>query len=422
MKSLRGVLLVMDGLLVLLTCLLWVARWQRSQARLIAHSEFYDGTSDIYLKVPGSIHLRNLTKHPATDTQPTWSPDGEWIAFVSGRDTPANSHPLHSLYVMRRNGSEMRRLGVSSPETGTRIITWSPDSRWIYSKYITRGWWDNYFVNVADWSSMTLRFENTFTVAAEWSPVEAWLAYRTEVTEGGTTIYRVHPAGHAKQTEPIIHSAVALENMVWSPDGVWLAYTTLENDHYRLYRIHVEEKQPQLIAEQDSLFTGVTWSRDSQHLAFADMTGENLYVMQADGTHQRRIVAVDDAYIGGIAWVGDALIYILQNRLAGEIYHLSLDENALPHRLFRVEDEVSTLNWSPDDSRIFFIVGSRSQGQLYQMKLDGSQVEYLTETAFEWEMPISPIIDLPFSVGLLLGMSVVFLVMPFAHAIIEKKF
>jgi Tol biopolymer transport system component len=49
-------------------------------------------------------NLRRLTDDPGLDEYPTWSPDGQWIAFHSERDGDFD------IYIMRPNGSDLRRL------------------------------------------------------------------------------------------------------------------------------------------------------------------------------------------------------------------------------------------------------------------------------------------------------------------------
>jgi TolB protein len=48
--------------------------------------------------------VRNLTNAPGRDTQPTWSPDGQFIAFTSDRD--GNSE----IYLMAADGSNPRNI------------------------------------------------------------------------------------------------------------------------------------------------------------------------------------------------------------------------------------------------------------------------------------------------------------------------
>ena len=43
--------------------------------------EKHDNT-DIYVTIVGSSEIRRLTSHPAEDSEPSWSPDGRQIAFT----------------------------------------------------------------------------------------------------------------------------------------------------------------------------------------------------------------------------------------------------------------------------------------------------------------------------------------------------
>jgi TolB protein len=71
---------------------------------------------------------------------PAWSPDGQWVVFVSGKHY--NSHP----HLVKRDGTGLRKLADRGDYQGTILFLdvpdyhqgssdtpcWSPDSKWVY--------------------------------------------------------------------------------------------------------------------------------------------------------------------------------------------------------------------------------------------------------------------------------------------------
>ncbi|XP_072975539.1 uncharacterized protein [Typha angustifolia] len=81
--------------------------------------------------------IRRLTEGEWIDTMPAWSPDGELIAFSSNRHNPSNADAF-SIYLVRPDGSDLRRLYVAGPEGSPDVdrerinhVCFSPDSRWL---------------------------------------------------------------------------------------------------------------------------------------------------------------------------------------------------------------------------------------------------------------------------------------------------
>ena len=74
----------------------------------IAYRSIRDENHEIYIVKPDGTSEANLTNHPATDLEPDWSPDGEWIVFGSDRSG------AFDLYMMKADGSDLARLTTSS--------------------------------------------------------------------------------------------------------------------------------------------------------------------------------------------------------------------------------------------------------------------------------------------------------------------
>ncbi|XP_062084345.1 uncharacterized protein LOC133790655 [Humulus lupulus] len=64
--------------------------------------------------------IRQLTDGPWIDTMPSWSPKGDLIAFSSNRHNPADVTTF-SIYVIKPDGSELRRIHVAGPEGSSEV-------------------------------------------------------------------------------------------------------------------------------------------------------------------------------------------------------------------------------------------------------------------------------------------------------------
>jgi serine/threonine protein kinase len=85
---------------------------------------------DIYVvKEPGETP-RRMTFDPASDSSPSWSPDGKWIAFA--RQTPDRRSRIMKVNAASGQETEVisRRSGFSPRD---RTLAWSPDGRWLVS-------------------------------------------------------------------------------------------------------------------------------------------------------------------------------------------------------------------------------------------------------------------------------------------------
>ncbi|KAJ8531153.1 hypothetical protein K7X08_026587 [Anisodus acutangulus] len=73
--------------------------------------------------------LRRLTEGPWTDTMCNWSPNGEWIAFASDRENPGSGS--FEIYMIHPNGTGIRKVIQSGRGGRTNHPYFSPDGKYI---------------------------------------------------------------------------------------------------------------------------------------------------------------------------------------------------------------------------------------------------------------------------------------------------
>ena len=109
-----------------------------ADGRSLAFVSSRTGQADVWVLDLATRASRRVTNDPAGDFRPAWSPDGRWIAFSSGRPMgaacpnttlpgpgPFVTPQYTGVYVVRPNGSGLRRISDSTEVAGTP--RWSPD-------------------------------------------------------------------------------------------------------------------------------------------------------------------------------------------------------------------------------------------------------------------------------------------------------
>ena len=92
----------------------------------IAFVSARDGDKEIYVMNANGTNQENLTKNPANEGEPSWSPDGTLIAFMSTRDGN------WEIYVMDADGKNPVRL-TNNPANDC-YPSWSPMLLFLSSK------------------------------------------------------------------------------------------------------------------------------------------------------------------------------------------------------------------------------------------------------------------------------------------------
>ncbi len=134
------------------------------------------GNADIYTSKLDGTDRRDLTNSSAINTDPTWSPSGSQIAFISERDgTP-------QIYLCDSDGANVRRIVKEGGDADWPA--WSPDGRWIAFHWKPR-MAENYDIYIAEVSTGQIRQITSDSGSNEcpaWAPDGRHLAFQSNRT------------------------------------------------------------------------------------------------------------------------------------------------------------------------------------------------------------------------------------------------
>ena len=185
-------------------------------ARIVFSSK-RDGNWEIYVMDSDGENQRNLTNHPASDHSPSWSPDGQKIAFSSDRDR-GNIR----IYAMDSDGQNPTRITDGVWDTNP---AWLPDGRKIaYAGYPEELNFEIYVID-ADGKNQTKLTDNFGGDShPSWSPDGQRIAFLSQ-KDGDGDIYVMDADG--KNLEWLTDNLVTDQVPAWSPDGSTIAFERL---------------------------------------------------------------------------------------------------------------------------------------------------------------------------------------------------
>jgi Tol biopolymer transport system component len=169
------------------------------------------GTADIWaLELARGVRTR-LTFGPVANTTPIWSPDGKWIAYVSNRE----GH--EKLFRRRSDGSGVEEF-LSATGDQTYADQWTRDGKYILFQAGTGG--DSSLWSLPLEGERKPRPVQERAMQGQLSPDGRWLAY-TSIESGGFQVYVVGFAGAQGRWQVSTKSGT---DPRWSADGKELYY------------------------------------------------------------------------------------------------------------------------------------------------------------------------------------------------------
>ncbi len=159
----------------------------------------------------------------------SWSADGEWFAYMLGEmfGTPETEADI---WKVRLDGTEAHNLTPDSPGNDG-FPSFSADGRWLTFRSGRSGNYDVYLANADGTEVRNLTNDPANDVFPALSPNGRQLAFCSDRDSLGTRIYEIYildidTAGNPGTLKRITHNDVQEGHPHYSPDGEWLIYTS----------------------------------------------------------------------------------------------------------------------------------------------------------------------------------------------------
>jgi Tol biopolymer transport system component len=176
--------------------------------------------SSLYLINADGTGLKNLTTVPGSDFDPAWSPDGTRVAFTSVRDG------YKQIYALDMNSLAITRLTNTSADIESSQPAWSPDGNLIIYTVRRVG---AYQV----WAMTDTGQENVQLVRsgqALWDFLPAWspdgkTIFFSQRWRTPTRPWLMKISYEDLELDPVrLNFPLPIEDVELSPDGLWLAF------------------------------------------------------------------------------------------------------------------------------------------------------------------------------------------------------
>jgi Tol biopolymer transport system component len=171
----------------------------------------------------------------------------------------------------------------------------------------------------------------------------------------------------------------------WSPDGRHVAVTCFEVtnrsplQHGSLHLLDLERGERRQITNE---LAYPVWSRETKDLAFLwSQDDTHLYALDADGTN-RRLLFESPGLAGGSAWSPDGRHVVVGNWTGDELFLLRADGTPA----LQWERATTTWTWSPDSQQLALLAEDQEvdfQTNLSVLGVTGAAPEQLVETSHD---------------------------------------
>lgn len=233
---------------------------------------------------------------------PTWSPDGSWLAFTGA---PSSDDVHTHIYTVDSNGSNLRQITSADADDG--MPTWSPDGKELaFTRYEDEQDADIYGVRLDGSNERLITGGPGEQVAPAWAPDGIRIAFVSFKSVDGSNADIATVSTNISGSVHVLVSglfasgqAAALPTFAapaWAPNGQSIAYV----NEGTMWTVDTQGGSRHVLARGNGI-SSPAWSPDGRKLVFVSDNAEGvprLFTMTSSGTGRALLstsrVKVDD--------------------------------------------------------------------------------------------------------------------------------
>jgi serine/threonine protein kinase/tricorn protease-like protein len=204
-----------------------------SDGRRVALNRWRPGMSaDIWVADADGKNLTQVTNNPATDSQASWLPGGDKLAFLSSR----NNNHLALWTTSLTTGKEEPLLDLGE---GIEFATVSPDGTQVAYNFTQNGVVNIWVAQLRDGQRRQLTFEDQMGGFPTWSPDGQWIAYEKKGDQNDYLMLIPSKGGEATQ---LTFDKGKSWPHGFSPSGDKIVFAGQRDGAWNIYSISIASK------------------------------------------------------------------------------------------------------------------------------------------------------------------------------------